>query len=342
MNISFWVTKQCNLNCNYCYVSKKNKKMTLDTAKSAVEFAIDKINTSKDEKIKISIHGGEPFLNLEVGRYIVENIKSLVKNGKELLFTLTTNGTLINDEIISFIKDNINYSFSISIDGLKDIHDMNRKYINGEGSFDDVIKNLNKLKENNIYPRIRTTITPETVNKLYETFIYFQKLGYSSISSILDFTDDRWNEENLNVYYENLSMIMAYLKENDFNNFKSKLNNMKKATFSKKGECGAGKSSLHIDYNGDIYPCSYSLDNKNNAIGSIYNGIEIKKIENIKLINESEIEKCAKCKYKSFCDGNRCKYVNLKINGYINKPSNLHCYINYINHKILLDNLEYL
>ncbi|MEG0295813.1 MAG: radical SAM protein [Clostridium sp.] len=342
MNISFWITKQCNLNCTYCYVNKENKKMNFDIAKEAIEFSIREIKNSNDKKIKISLHGGEPFLNLEVARFIVDNIKNNISKEKELLFTLTTNGTLLNKDIISFIKEHINYSFSVSLDGVKEVNDKNRIYINGQGTFDDVMRNLNTLKESGVNPRIRTTVTPETVNNLFETFKYFHELGHYSVSSVLDFTNTSWSKEDILKYYTNLDKILSYLQKYDNNNFRAKLSNIKKATFKEKNKCGAGKSSFHINYNGDIYPCSYSMSDEKNIIGNVQEGINKKSIETIDIMNSKEVLKCNNCFYKKFCDGNRCKYINLRTNKDANVPNDLHCYLNQINHKVITNYLEHL
>ena len=138
MNITYWVTNQCNLNCKYCYVDKDIKVMSLKVAEDTFNFVSNFIQNSikNNEKINISFHGGEPLLNFEVIKYLVEKHKN--QNYNNMTFMMTTNGTLFNKEIIDYVTENI--QISVSLDGKKQTNDLNRIFKDGTGSFD-------KLKE---------------------------------------------------------------------------------------------------------------------------------------------------------------------------------------------------
>lgn len=144
MQYTIWLTYACNLKCAYCYEEeKRNLYLSKERARQLIDFIKNRSNTYSDDNISIVLHGGEPMLNYEVLRYIVENVKIWDKN---VSISMTTNGTLINEDNIEFILDNIN-DLSISIDGTAKTHNANRKYRDGKGSFIDTIKNIDRILE---------------------------------------------------------------------------------------------------------------------------------------------------------------------------------------------------
>lgn len=175
------VTQSCNLACSYCPYANTtdnslqrnhaNKHMSLETAKKAVDFLL--AHSLGCEQLSISMYGGEPLIDFELIKAIV-NYANQIACGREITYNLTTNGTLVTDEMIDFfVANSINVMFSI--DGPKQIHDINRRTVKGNGSFDAAFNNFVKLwnatKDAKAKPTINMVLDPE--NDLDEVFSLF-------------------------------------------------------------------------------------------------------------------------------------------------------------------------
>lgn len=157
----FLVTSQCNYKCEYCFIETRfnnpqNTFMSKEIASKGIQLI--KRNTNK---IKIIFYGGEPLLNYEVIKYIVDES---VKNNLETNYSIITNGSIINEDIIKFLKD-YHISLSISMDGLKETNDKARKYKNNKGTFDKIKETLKILKNENVPFGISCTLSPYNMNK---------------------------------------------------------------------------------------------------------------------------------------------------------------------------------
>lgn len=175
--ITLQVTQNCNLRCSYCAYSDSyfqrshsNMVMTYDTMVRSVEFLMR--HSSNSPTVDIGFYGGEPFLEFEnikkLVEYIMENYPF-----KEITYSITTNGTIFTDEIISFLEKN-DFGVTISIDGPREVHDKNRKFVDGTGSFDTIMKNLQYIKERALefYRRIsfNTVLAPGNDHKCINDF----------------------------------------------------------------------------------------------------------------------------------------------------------------------------
>ena len=155
-SICLQVTQDCNLRCEYCVYSggysnrtHNKQKMSFDTAKKAVDFLI--ANSTESDMVCIGFYGGEPLLNFEV---IKETVLYVTQEytGKEYYFALTSNGTVFTDEYLAFLEE-YKFTVTVSIDGNKEMHDINRKFKNSEvGSFDIIMDNIRKIRDN--YPNL--------------------------------------------------------------------------------------------------------------------------------------------------------------------------------------------
>lgn len=181
MNITFWVTEKCNLACKYCYVHKQPKTMTLETAEQTIKYFTDKFDetVAAGKRINVALHGGEPLLNFDVIRYIVETLKE--RYDGHIIFTMTTNGTVFEKDIYDFIKGKV--QISVSIDG-------NKVFLPGES--EEKYQNM----KNDYGKRMRfnfVTITPEDipafpgsqVGDIY-TDIQTPEIDYASITKYED------------------------------------------------------------------------------------------------------------------------------------------------------------
>jgi len=184
-NVSLEISIRCNLRCTYCWwwgengigpdLIKSNSPLIAEELKTQEIFNL--IDQLYKYKPSFYIAGGEPFIRKDTLQ-IIEYI-----NSKGMNVSLTDNGTLLNDEIISRLSKIKNLSITFSIDGLKEMHDK----IRGNGNFDRTINNINRLIEKrgrNKYPTIRTntTMAPENIDSLYELAIFLDKLGVDEIN----------------------------------------------------------------------------------------------------------------------------------------------------------------
>lgn len=142
------LTENCNMRCSYCIYSGKYKKQRIHSKRYMSEKtalkAVDYFLNNCANEIYVGFYGGEPLLAFKQMKEVVEYIKS--KTDRIINFSLTTNGTLFNEEIIEFFVRN-KFSVTVSLDGPKRVHDRYRKYINGRGTFQRVMKNLKRIKD---------------------------------------------------------------------------------------------------------------------------------------------------------------------------------------------------
>lgn len=309
MQYTIWLTYSCNLKCLYCYEKEKKRNLYLskNKAEQILDFIKRRISTYTDKNISIVLHGGEPMLNYEVLSYIVENVKSWNKN---ILISMTTNGTLIDENNIKFILDNID-DLSISIDGTAENHNANRKYIDGRGSFIDTVKYINTILEKRRNTIARMTITHETVRNLCNNVKFLYEMGFKFVSPIIDQYDTNWNEENMIVLEEQLFQLSNFIRNQAGELHIGLLEKMK---FRMKS-CCCPEMTLNIDAQGDIYPCVYVVGDVKFKIGNIIDGIDREKLLDINHINDTEFEKCKMCSWVDYCHGHRCKFLNFAISG---------------------------
>ncbi|MDC7289405.1 Cys-rich peptide radical SAM maturase CcpM [Blautia schinkii] len=335
------VTQQCNLRCDYCaysggYYNRKHetKAMTFEVAKKAMDFYVQ--HSNETNMLTVGFYGGEPLISFSLIKKCVLHLIE-VCNGKELSFGLTTNGTLLTDEIVDYL---VKYDFSImiSLDGPQKEHDINRKFISGKGSFNTIISNLERLQER--YPQFyKRKITFNTVintkSDLNAIMNYFEKetlfpdgansLNFVSPNGLVNEELAKYNIEFYRVYwYEYLKMLLALLKKIEWDKrrklLRSHVEEIKrtyimlhnhKIEFSymhHNGPCLPGVRRLFVNVDGIFYPCERVSETSDDMIiGNLDNGFDLGKIEY--LINHGRIieDKCLNCwnlRRCSFCLGN--------------------------------------
>ncbi|BCJ95356.1 thioether cross-link-forming SCIFF peptide maturase [Anaerocolumna cellulosilytica] len=330
MLFNIWVTTKCNMNCRYCYEKqqKNDKIMDQNIAQKIISF----INTSvkkkeMDEPIIINFHGGEPLLNFGIIKYITNSIRQMLEKRK-LYFGVTTNGTLLNDEIIDFLCDNFSYSLSISIDGYKEVNDYNRILFNGQGVHNLIIHHIEKLLEKSNDVRARMTFTSETVKYLYDSVNYLYNLGFKVIVPVADYFDSHWNHESIQCLAKELEKIYAQFPfskrvKEDLVLGLIRDNNVR----FKNGLCDPKNCAVNINYDGLLYPCSYVVNDENYAIGDVVTGIEMEKLEFIYTLSKAANEECSGCTNYDYCVSTRCKLMNKVMTGDFNKASPVFCNI---------------
>jgi len=270
-------TFRCNHSCVYCHSSPKppdakDVDMDEDTAKSIVDFIL----TSPSKLLVVEFQGGDPLYNFDIVKFIIDygEEKARLKN-KRLLFNVVTNLTLMDEEKLNFLNKHYIMGLATSLDGPKEVHDANRRYIDGRASYDDVVYWIKRIKmeyrkEFNL--NALTTITKFSLPYAKEIVEEFSKLGFYIIwprfLNNLGFAHSRlekigyspqeylafWkklSEEVLKINKSGRVFIEAY----SYYITKKILNRQDPMYVDMMSPCGAGIGQLLYDYRGDIYTC---------------------------------------------------------------------------------------
>ena len=318
---TLWVTTMCNLKCSYCYEgqNKQNIIMDRETADQSLVFLFNKAKSLNKTSIKLFFHGGEPLLNYEIIRYVMDKIRSDEEYQKyDIRFGMTTNGTLFTEEIYNFISkymDNI----TISIDGCKETHDLNRKDKSGNGTYSRAIyvaQNLQKERKN---IRIRMTITSKTVDDLFNNVKFLIDSGFKEVVPALDYEDIFWNINNMDTLYSQLKKIKKLVEE--INDPQLYVSMIREDGIFKMGECKGGVDSFHIYSDGKLYPCVYAVGNSQLCCGDVWGNTNKKAFNLLKELNKHDILICLDCSYYDFCISHRCKIINYKLTNDFFSPS---------------------
>lgn len=162
-SFALWVTSCCNMQCTYCYEGKekKNTYMSQQTLDNVIDFIDEHMSHNPGEDLLIDFHGGEPLLQFDKIEYAIEKFNKMF--GKRVRYGITTNGTILTDNILKCLVDNFHYSLSVSIDGTRETHDQKRRMKDGKGSYDIVIKNARRILEKRKDVRVRMTVDSTTV-----------------------------------------------------------------------------------------------------------------------------------------------------------------------------------
>ena len=323
---------ECNLDCRYCTIDKSKKKViSIDKAKKAIDLYFSYYNEKYPGKEKkIYFFGGEPFLHRKLLFNLTDYAKQKEKNPK---FKITTNLTILNNEIIKYIKEN-NIELSISLDGNKETTNKNRIFPNKNKSFDIITKNLKTLNENNIFPEISMVYDPET--DLLENLKFLLSLKIRSISfkPILGSVGSRNFKKVFFEFNKAADWYIDEIKNKRFHNivlFRNMVSYIQtKKTFGLSPYCPAGLDDLFVSPEGEIYPCESFYENSQYSLGTVDN---YRKDKHYFLrefsLRLSEKKNCENCMFNGFCIG-FCPSLNLKKNKKIFEPDSDNFYLNTI------------
>lgn len=329
MAVVFWVTTNCNLNCKYCYEGNDKPNFTIN--KEVIDLSLDFISKKirkNQENIVFPIHGGEPLLHFENMKLIVEACKNRFKDSS-ITFPFTTNGTILNDEILDFIINEVP-DVTLSIDGGKYTQDNMRRFKNGESTYEIVLKNGKRLLEHLPNMRVRMTFDSDTVNNLYEDIKFLVEQGFKIIVPAPNIFDQNWDYMHLNILENQMIKIKKYieLKEDVL------VSLVDKDLYINKGPCNGGINNFSIYPNGKIYPCTMVAGNEEFCIGNVYRGIDYDKLNYLLAHSNCKNKECRECGLNSYCSGERCKMLNKLITGDYYSPPAMECAMQRLKYKI--------
>ena len=325
--LTLQVTQQCNLRCSYCAYSgdysnqrtHADRRMTLETAKKAIDFLLER--SIELPEVNLAFYGGEPLLEFELIKECVRYAKNNIE-GKRLKFNLTTNGTLLTDGVVDFLQKN-DFGISISIDGSKAEHDTNRRFINGEGTFDTIIRNINRIRER--YPEydrkisIMTTINPSTdLGCVLEYFstdeifsdksIVFSEVVERNYNGDISYDRNHYRVRN----YEYTKMLFALVGKLDYSHVSPLMIGSRSSILLSQrsmtnhsalsprmhhgGPCMPGLSRAFVRVDGAILPCERVSETQDYfVIGTLSEGLNINKMKAILNIGKLSENDCKNC-----------------------------------------------
>lgn len=198
----------------------------------------------------------------------------------------------------------------------------------GNSTYDVVINNLKQTLKINKKLRIRMTVTPNNVCFLYNSVLHFIDLGVKNIVPAVDNGNQNWNKQEMQILKNQLVKIKKYLETIKDRNIYVAMTS--KDDLKYKGICAGGIKSFHIDPNGDIYPCAYTVGDNFYKCGNVAVGLNNHKIQEFDKINEKKVPICEDCNYYNFCISKRCKFINKYLTGDFFKASPVVCNVEQI------------
>lgn len=333
------VAHTCNLSCEYCFAkggkySGPDAIMTKEIARSAIDFLLE--NSGSHYNLDIDFFGGEPLLNFDVVKDTVAYAKSKEEEYKKHFnFTLTTNGLLLDDEVIDYLNENMK-NVVLSLDGRKEKHDQFRKTLNGKGSYDAVVpkfQNFVKKRGDKEY-YMRGTFTANNLDFTKDLQNYID-LGFTrtSLEPVVGKQDETYalKDEHLEkIYseYEKLAdMLMEKIDKNEefiFYHYMIDLENGP-CVHKRISGCGSGTEYMAVTPTGELYPCHQFVGNPDFVIGNLKDGIVNKDLVNeFKTCNCYSKEECRACWANMYCSGG-CAANSYNATGDINNVYDYSC-----------------
>lgn len=316
--ICLHVAHDCNLACKYCFAGKGEYDgpkglMNFETGKRALDFLVEKSGTRKN--LEVDFFGGEPLLNWEVCKKLVEYGRSIEKeHGKNFRFTLTTNGVLVNDEVIDFCNREMG-NVVLSLDGRKETHDRLRTTCNGKGSYDLIVDKFKKFANarNQADYYMRGTYTHYNTD-FSKDIIHMADLGFKELSIepvVSDPTEPYALKENdlpiLKEQYEILAdeMLRRYRNGNGFTFYHYMIDlNSGPCIVKRISGCGVGTEYMAVTPSGELYPCHQFVGDEKFLLGDIWKGVTNTAIlDEFKGCNVYSHPECKDCFAKLYCSG---------------------------------------
>ncbi|MEF9991004.1 MAG: thioether cross-link-forming SCIFF peptide maturase [Romboutsia sp.] len=336
------VAHDCNLKCKYCFAAQGDfggakEMMSSEVGKAAIDYLI--ANSGNRRNLEIDFFGGEPLMNFDVVKELVEYGRSVEKeHNKVIRYTITTNGVLLDDENTKYINEHM-HNVVLSLDGRKEVNDNMRPTLNDKGSHDIILPKFKKLVESrpkDKYYYIRGTFTRDNLD-FSKDVMHFANEGFK-LTSVEPVVGDESNpyalrEEDMpKVFeeYEKLAIEYADMKAkgDDFKFFHFMIDlNQGPCVIKRITGCGAGNEYLAITPNGDIYPCHQFVGNEEYKMANILDeevSLPVEMRETFKNAHVYSKEDCKKCWNKFYCSGG-CHANATNFNNDVNKPYELGC-----------------
>ena len=312
------VAHTCNLNCEYCFASQgkyhgERAIMSFEVGKRALEFLIE--NSGNHVNLEVDFFGGEPLMNWDVVKQLVAYARQREKEtGKKFRFTLTTNGVLVDDDVIEFANREM-HNVVLSLDGRKEIHDEFRVDYNGKGSYDKIVPKFQKFVkargDQGYY--VRGTFTHRNPDFTKDLF-HMADLGFTQLSMepVVCAPDDPYalTDEDIKIIlneYEILAceMIKRRKEGRPFTFYHYMLDlSHGPCIYKRVSGCGSGTEYMAVTPWGDLYPCHQFVGEEKYRLGSVFEGVTNPDVrDEFKMCNVYARPECADCWAKMYCSG---------------------------------------
>ncbi len=317
-NVTFVVTEDCQLRCRYCYMVGKNKagRLKLDIAEKAIDYLLGQRELVPESSVVWDFIGGEPFLEIDLIDRICDYFKIRAYELSHpwfdsYRFSFSTNGLLYNDDRVQkFIAKNASHlSIQITVDGTRAKHDLQRVYPDGQGSYDDVVRNIPRWLEQFPKSSTKVTISSDDIPYIKESVLHLWGLGIKEVNINVVFEDiwkpgddERFEDQLVSLADE---IIAKKLYETYSCSFFSKM--LGYPYRDNNNWCGAGKM-LAVDHLGNFYPCvrflGFSLQNRAALVlGNCFDGIDRNRLRSfltLDMVSQSPAE-CIDCDVAMGC-----------------------------------------
>ena len=312
------VAHTCNLNCEYCFASQgkyhgERAVMSFEVGKRALDFLVE--NSGHRRNREVDFFGGEPLMNFDVVKQLVEYARKIEKDaGKNFRFTLTTNGLLIDDDVIDFCNREMS-NVVLSLDGRKEIHDRYRVDYAGNGSWERIVPKFQKLVEarkgKNYY--MRGTFTHANPDFLNDIKVMLD-LGFNELSMepvvCAEGDKEELTQADLPIICEQYEKLAELMLERDregtpftFYHYMIDLTGGP-CIYKRISGCGSGTEYMAVTPWGDLYPCHQFVGEEKYRLGDIWGGVENKEAQDeFACCNVYSRPECADCWAKLYCSG---------------------------------------
>ena len=312
------VAHTCNLNCSYCFASQgkyhgDRALMSFEVGKRALDFLIE--NSGARRNLEVDFFGGEPLMNFDVVKKLVEYAREVEgKHGKNFRFTLTTNGVLINDDVIDFANREMS-NVVLSLDGRPEVNDHFRKTHSGEGSYDIIVPKFKKLVESregkNYY--LRGTFTHNNVDFTNDIF-HMADLGFTELSMepVVCPKDDPYalTEEDLPKLLEQYEILAKEMikrkREGRPFTFYHYMLDLKHGPciYKRITGCGSGTEYMAVTPWGELFPCHQFVGDPKYSLGNVWDGVTNTAVQDeFRGCNSYSRTECRDCWAKLYCSG---------------------------------------
>ncbi len=312
------VAHSCNLNCSYCFASQgkyhgERALMTFEVGKQAFDFLIQNSGTRRN--LEVDFFGGEPTLNLDVVKQLVEYARSIEKeHGKNFRFTFTTNGMIMDDDLIDWLNREMS-NVVLSLDGRKEVNDHFRRDYTGKGSYDTIVPHFQRLVEKrggkNYY--VRGTFTHNNVDFTNDLF-HMADLGFTELSMepVVCPPGDPYalTEEDMPKLFEQYEILAKEMlkrkKEGRPFTFYHYMIDLKNGPciYKRITGCGSGTEYMAVTPWGDLYPCHQFVGDEKYLLGNVWDGVTNTPVQDeFRACNAYARPACRDCWARMYCSG---------------------------------------
>jgi len=353
-SITIDLTKNCNLRCSYCFTKINEVNFQLPKIEKTMLFKIidwffdDEVSGSPDNlPLEINFWGGESLLAWDLILETIQYAEAKAKKTQKIVkFNGTTNGTLLTPEKFDFLFKNQIYLL-VSLDGIEETHNTNRKYINGKGTFQDIMQNLFYILERFPQQPVRISLTREIAQNFFDIIFRLHTEYKINVFHYSVVVEEEWTEADFIKFEQELQkLFLYYITQKELNpnfyihNFETLLSRENAQIIY---PCGAGTSYLAITCDGSIYPCHRfnkfndfrTWEEKETCIGHVEYGFKDNHFSKLFINSNNHIpDKCKNCSVYPKCKIG-CYAINYDTNQDIYSPNSVFCTVRQIEDKVI-------